>query len=67
MIPSVIPVVYSVFGHMTTAPADFAKALQNLKSKAKTVDNALKNKSYLVGDQLTLADVIVAVAFVLPF
>jgi len=40
--------------------------LKNLKDLCKVLDTHLKGKDFLVGDALTVADVVAATAFIAP-
>jgi len=60
IVRAAIPVIKAVFGH---AQCDFGKAVNNLKAKAKVVNTYLKDRQFLVGDKMTVADVVVAASF----
>jgi glutathione S-transferase len=54
-------VLSPIFGwpHETLA-VDYNEGLKQLKADIKTINTALEGKKFLVGDELTIADVIVA-------
>ena len=47
--------------------AGFKKAVPQLKSQVKILNDALKGKNYLVGDSVSIADICVVVSLILPF
>ena len=61
------PLMYAVYGHRKIAEKEFTEQLDKFKALCKTLDAQLKGKSYLVGDAITLADVICACSFIGPF
>lgn len=64
---SIAPACYAVFGHRIMPQKEFNEHVKKVKSVCKTFDGHLKDRSYLVGDSLTLADVICAVLFTPAF
>lgn len=56
-----------VFGFKPHCAVTFDAAVKTLKEKAKTVEEHLKGKHWLVGDSLTLADVSLFCSFIVPF
>ena len=60
-------VLYPVLGHKEIPQKEFTEHLKNLKSVAKIFDSHLKDRHFLVGENLTIADVVAAVAFVAPY
>ena len=67
IIPAIMPVLRAVFGHAVMPSADFAKAVNNLKAKAKIVNSYLEGKQFLVGDKFSVADAAVSVSFLIAF
>jgi elongation factor 1-gamma len=49
-------------------PTDqFSKTISALKSHVKTVNDHLKNKTFMVGDKFSVADISVACTLMIPF
>ena len=49
-------------------PADaFTEKMKNFKNQLMVLNNYLKGKYYLVGDNVTIADVIIAIYLMTPF
>ena len=61
------PVIKAAFGHNVVPQAEFNDAVKTLKAEAKKLDTYLKNKSYLVGDSVSTADIVVACSLILAF
>jgi len=57
----------AVFGWGPCEAETFNNAVKDLKEHVRSINTHLQGKSYLVGDRLTVADVVVAVALLLPF
>jgi len=64
---SLMPVVRAVLGHTVVAQPDFLKAINELKGHAKTLNTYLTGKTYLVGEKLSVADVVASCALVMAF
>ena len=64
--PAVMPVAGSVLGHKTIPKEVYAEHLKTLKSHVKVLDSYLADKPFLVGENLTVADVVVALALLIP-
>lgn len=58
--------VYPVMGHMPYNAAAHAKAKEDLARSFATLDKFLLDKTFLVGDKVTLADICVVSAIVYP-
>ncbi|CDW77312.1 elongation factor 1- [Stylonychia lemnae] len=67
LIPHLRTIVYAVFGHAVVETETFNTAIKDLKEHVRSLNTHLQGKTYLVGDRLTVADVVVAVALLLPF
>jgi len=65
--PNMFPVIKAAFGHVTVPQAEFNDAVKTLKAEAKKLDTHLKNKSYLVGDSVSTADIVVACSLILAY
>ena len=65
--PNVMRVGYPALGHVVIDQSDFADRLKALKAVAKTLDTYLKGKHFLVGDNLTVADVCAACSLLIAF
>jgi hypothetical protein len=63
---SAMPVLYAALGHKVTPAKEFTDYVKALKSLVKIFDNHLNGKHFLVGETLTLADVVASTAFVVP-
>jgi elongation factor 1-gamma len=67
-ISSRIHTIYmGVFGHTAPQEAEYNDAVKAIKEAVKVLNTQLTGKDYLVGNTLTIADVVVAVSLVLPF
>jgi len=64
---SLMPVARAVLGHTVVASADFLKAVNELKGHAKTMNAYLAGKTYLVGEKMSVADVVASCALVMAF
>jgi elongation factor 1-gamma len=60
------PVAYAVLGHKVVAKEVYAEDLKTLKAHLKVLDSYLADKPFLVGENLTVADVVVALALLIP-
>ena len=58
--PTCFTVYCGIFGWNPVGEKDWNEAAKNLKSQAKVLNTALEGKKYLVGNQLSLADIVVA-------
>merc|ERR1712025_1075271 len=61
------PVMKAIFGWAEVQEQEYKDSLGELKKNIRTLLNALKGKTWLVGDEMTIADVVVASALILPF
>ena len=59
--------IYPVFGYMPYNAAVTAKAKGDVSRALQVLENHLGDKTYLVGDKITLADITVASTLVYPF
>lgn len=59
-------VTYPIIGWMENNPAVTAQAMKDLKDSLKVIESHLTAETYLVGRAITLADICVAAALVLP-
>jgi elongation factor 1-gamma len=60
-------VCQGIFGWGEVTQTEFNDASKNLKAFVKTIDTHLQGKEYLVGNELSLADVFLANLFLYPF
>ena len=67
IMPAVMPVAYAALGHAIVKQEVFTAGLAKLKSVLKVLNTHLADKHFLVGDNLTIADVVVSVAMMIPF
>jgi glutathione S-transferase/translation elongation factor EF-1beta len=65
--PTVMPVVKAALGHEVVAQTVFNAAVNKLKAAVKVLNTYLTDKHFLVGDNLTIADVVAACSLVMPF
>lgn len=65
--PSTMPVVRAVFGHTVVPAADFLTAVNKLKAHAKTLNSYLAGKEFLVGNKMSVADVVTSISLVIAF
>jgi len=56
----------TAFGHAAYNKNKFDQAVKGLKDQAAIVNKHLTNKAWLVGETLTVADVFLFVAFMVP-
>ena len=66
MIPCVRIVAKAIFGSAETTKGAYDEASKNLKLHVKTLNTSLEGKSWLVGNSVTLADVVVLMALKVP-
>ena len=59
--------MYGVFGHKEIGAPVFNETVKNLKTNMMTLNKYLDGKYYLVGDSVTIADVMVASYLIIPF
>jgi elongation factor 1-beta len=64
---TMMPVIMPVLGHAVVPQKVFNGALTKLKSLCKLMDTHLKGKNYMVGDSVTVADVVLTTAFIPAF
>jgi len=62
-----MPVLMPVLGHVVVPQKAFNGALTKLKSLCKVLDTHLKGKQYMVGGNVTVADILLATAFIPAF
>jgi len=65
--PALMPVVKAALGHTIVKADAFSAGVKELKAVVKTLNDHLKNKDWLVGQTLTIADVVVACSLVVGF
>jgi elongation factor 1-gamma len=65
--PAVSSWVYTILGHQPVDKAVVAKASADTRALIQLMDNGLNKKDFLCGNQLTLADLTVFSALVLPY
>ncbi|KAJ8601449.1 hypothetical protein CTAYLR_005950 [Chrysophaeum taylorii] len=58
--------VYPIIGYMPFNPTAYAKAKEHVAKALATLDAHLLDKTYVVGESLTLADITIASALVYP-
>jgi len=62
-----LPPVRAVLGGLIVSEDKFKKDLSNLKSIVKKINDKVEGKMFLVGNNLTVADLIVASFLTLAF
>ena len=62
-----MPTIMAALGHKVTPQKEFTEYLKALKSLCKIFNTHLEGKHFLVGESLTVADVVASTAFVVPF
>ena len=67
LVPAMSGVAYPTFGMKIVQATEYSKLLETLKNHLKVLDNALNGKQFLVGSQVTLADLNVAAILTIPF
>ena len=66
LMPTADQVMSGIFGTAKMYSSEWKESEKELKQQVKLVNNALKG-DYLVGNQMTLADIFVSVALAMPF
>lgn len=67
LVPHMINVYKAVFGWGVVETEVFNTACKELKDLVRVVNNHLQGKQYLVSERLTVADIVVAFALIVPF
>jgi glutathione S-transferase len=67
LLSTVIPVAYACLGHTTVDAEVHAKNVVALKAAVKVLNTHLEDNYFLVGDNLTVADVVAAGTLILAF
>ena len=62
-----MPVLKAALGHTIVKADEFAAGVKEVKAVCKVLNDHLKDKHFLVGDNLTIADVTVACALIVAF
>ena len=57
----------SLFGHVQADADIYNDALKSVKDNIRVMETALKNKEYLVGNSITVADVVIAMSLTMAF
>jgi glutathione S-transferase/translation elongation factor EF-1beta len=65
--PNVLPVAMAVLGHNTVSAEVFNGRVNDLKAQVKTLNAHLEDNHFLVGDNLTVADVVAAGSLIMAF
>lgn len=65
--PNVFPVAMACLGHTTVAADVHATNVSNLKAALKTLNSHLADSHFLVGDNLTVADILAAGSLIMAF
>lgn len=65
--PNVFPVAMACLGHTTVAADVHATNVANLKAALKTLNAHLADSHFLVGDNLTVADILAAGSLIMAF
>jgi elongation factor 1-gamma len=65
--PCATVVSQGIFGECEIMQDTWNAAMKDLKTHLKTIDNALKDKKWLVGSEMTVADVYMAITLMLNF
>ena len=60
-------VTYPILGAMKTNPGTMKKSVEDLKAALKVLNAHLTKKTYMVGETITLADIVIASTLVYPF
>jgi len=62
-----MPLAYSTLGLKIVSQEEFGKQLKCLQAQARIFDASLKGKTFLVGENLTVADVVCAGGWIIAF
>lgn len=62
-----MPIFYGVMGRKELSANVFNNSMKELKSNIKVLDTHLSGNYYLVGDNVTIADIVLATYLVIPF
>jgi len=60
-------ILRAVFGWGKSDAETYAEGLKNYKAHLQLINTHLKDKTYLVGNQITAADIVLCINTVLPF
>lgn len=60
-------VVYPIFGFLPPNPKQIGKGKNDLKNAMNVLENHLRSRSYMVGNKVTLADIVLVAALTYPF
>lgn len=63
----VAPCIYGVLGRKEITTEVFNEKVKALKSQLTVLNSYLKGKYYIVGDNVTIADIVIAVYLIMPF
>ncbi len=66
LVPAVLKVNTGIFGTGEISQNDWNEAAKNLKAHVKTLNTALEGKKFIAGNEITLADYILAMALMRP-
>ena len=64
---ALMPVLKAALGHEIVTADKFSAGVKDIKAVCKVLNDHLKNKHFLVGDNLTIADVVVSCALIVAF
>jgi len=67
LVPNVMKVNTGIFGTGEISQNDWNDASKNLKAHVKTLNTALEGKKFITGNDITLADFVLAMALMRPF
>ena len=64
---ALMPVVKAALGHTIIKADEFTAGVKELKAVCKVLNDHLKDKHFLVGDNLTIADVVVSCSLIVAY
>jgi len=64
--PSMMKAAMAIHGWGEVTQADYTTSMNAIKAEAKNINANLKGKNWLVGDHVTLADIVLATQFIIP-
>jgi elongation factor 1-gamma len=65
--PAMMPVIYAALGRTVVKAEVFQAGVKNIKSVVKVLNDHLAEKHFLVGDNLTIADVVAACSLIMAY
>ena len=65
--PKLVIIYHAIFGLGSIETEAFNNAIKDIKENLRVINTHLQGKTFLVGERITVADVVVALAAIIPF